>query len=100
MTCEMDLGRRAMVDDFEVDLEVPGFGTTIAVILTACAAVSLAIFPAALALHAPGVPTGWAFAVGTLAAIIAIGKLAAIAWGAGSSLWSWHRASVAAAYAD
>jgi hypothetical protein len=89
-----------MVDEFEFDLEEPGFGTTIAVILTACAAVSLAIFPAALALHAPGVPAGWALVVGTLAAIIAIGKLAAIAWGAGSSLWSWHRASVAAAYAD
>jgi hypothetical protein len=89
-----------MVDEFQVDLEEPGFGITIAVVLAACAAVSLAIFPAAMALHAPGVPAGWAFAAGTLAAIIAIGKLAAIAWGAGWSLWSWHRASVAAAYAD
>jgi hypothetical protein len=100
MTCEIDPGRRPLVDDIELDLEEPGFGTTIAVILTACAAISLAIFPAALALHAPGVPAGWAFAAGSLAAIIAIGKLTAIAWGAGWSLWSWHRASVAAAYAD
>jgi hypothetical protein len=89
-----------MVDDFEADLDEPGLGTTIAVILAACAAMSLAIVPVALALHAPGVPAGWAFAVGTLAAAIAIGKVAAIAWGAGWSLWSWHRASVAAAYAD
>jgi hypothetical protein len=99
MTCEMDPGRRPLVDEIDVDSEVPGFGSTIAVIL-ACAAMSLAIFPAAIALDAAGVPAGWAFAAGTLAAIIAIGKLAAIAWGAGSSLWSWHRASVAAAYAD
>jgi len=92
MTCEMDPGCRPMVDDFEADLDEPGLGTTIAVILAACAAMSLAIVPVALALHAPGVPAGWAFAVGTLAA--------ADAWGAGWSLWSWHRASVAAAYAD
>jgi hypothetical protein len=96
----MEPGRRPVVGDFEADLDEPGFGTTIAVILAACAAISLAIFPAVLALHAPGVPAGWALAAGTLAAIIAIGKLAAIAWGAGWSLWSWHRASVAAAYAD
>jgi hypothetical protein len=96
----MDPGRRPLVDDIEVDLEDPGLGTTIAVILVACAAMSLAIFPAALALHAPGVPAGWALAAGTLAAIIAVAKLAAIAWSAGWSLWSWHRASVAAAYAD
>jgi hypothetical protein len=89
-----------MVDDLEVDLEEPGLGTTIVVILAACAAVSLAIFPAALALHAPGVPAGLAFAAGTLAAVIAVAKLAAMAWGAAWSLWSWHRASVAAAYTD
>jgi hypothetical protein len=96
----MDPGRRPLVDDIEVGLDEPGFGTAIAVILTACAAMSLAIFPAALALHAPGVPAGWAFAAGSLAAIIAIGKLAAMAWGAAWSLWGWHRASVAAAFAD
>jgi hypothetical protein len=89
-----------MVDEIEVDSEEPRSDTTIAVILAACAALSLAIFPAAIALRAARVPAGLAFAAGTLAAIIAIGKVAAIAWGSGSSLWSWHRASVAAAYAD
>ena len=90
-----------MVDDIEVDLEDPGFGITVAVALTACVAVSLAILPAAIALGAMNLPPAWPeVAVGTLAVAIAIGKLAAIGWGAVSSLWSWHRASVPAAYAD
>ena len=90
-----------MVDEIEADLEEPGFGSLFAVILTACFATSLAILPAAIALHAPDVPPGWvAGAAGTLAGVIAMGKLAAMAWGACSHLWESHRASVAAAYAD
>jgi hypothetical protein len=90
-----------MVDGIEVDLEEPGSGTTIGVALTACVAVSLAVLPAAIALRPTNVPPTWlAAAVGTLAVAIAIGKLAAMTWGAVSSLWSWHRASVPAAYAD
>ena len=90
-----------MVDEIEVDLEEPGFSTTIAVILTACLAVALAALPAAIAMGATNdAPTWLAFAVGTLAVAIAIGKVAAMTWGAVSSLWSWHRASVPAAYAD
>jgi hypothetical protein len=90
-----------LVDEIEVDLEEPGFGIAVAVALTACVAVSLAVLPAALALRPTSVPPTWlAAAVGTLAVAIAIGKLAAMTWGAVSSLWSWHRASVPAAYAD
>ena len=90
-----------MVDEIEADLEEPGFGTTMAVILIAGVAVGLAVLPAAIAMRATnGVPTWLAFAVGTLAVAIAIGKVAAMTWGAVSSLWSWHRASVPAAYAD
>ena len=90
-----------MVDAIEADFDEPGLGTTLAVVVTACAATSLAILPAAIALHAPGVPPGWVMgAVGTLAAVIAVGKLAAMIWGAASRLWGLHRASVAAAYAD
>ncbi len=98
---EIGPGRRPTVDDIELDLEEPGFGITIAATLTACAAVSLAILPAAVALRATDFAPPWlAVGVGTLAAAIAVGKLAAMAWGAASSLWSWHRASVPAAYAD
>ena len=101
MTCEIGPGRRPLVDEIEVDLEAPGFATTIAVILTAGVAVALAVLPAAIALGATNVAPSWAaVAVGTLAVAIAIGKLAAMTWGAVSSLWSWHRASVPAAYAD
>jgi hypothetical protein len=90
-----------MVDEIERELEGPGPGTTVAVLLTASAASMLAILPAAIALHAPGLPPGWvASALGTLAVVIATGKVAAMAWGAGSRLWGLHRASVAAAYAD
>ncbi len=90
-----------MVDEIEADLEEPGFRSLFVVILTACFATSLAILPAAIALHAPGVPPGWvAGAAGTLAAVIAMGKVAAMACGAGSSLWGMHQASVAAAYSD
>jgi hypothetical protein len=90
-----------VVDDIERDLEEPGFGIAVAATLTACVAITLAILPAAVALRATDVaPTWLAVAVGTLAVAIAIGKLAAMAWGAASSLWSWHRASVPAAYAD
>ena len=97
----MDPGRRPLVDEFEVDLGEPGFGTAVALIVTACCAVSLAILPAAFALQGPGIAPRWvAYAVGSLAVVLAIAKLSAMAWGAGWSLWSWHRASVAAAYAD
>ena len=90
-----------MVDEIEVDLEAPGFSTTIAVILTACVAVALAVLPAAIAMGATNDAPSWlAFAVGILAVAIAIGKVAAMTWGAVSSLWSWHRASVPAAYSD
>ena len=90
-----------MVDEIEADLEEPGFGSLFAVLLTACFATSLAILPTAIVLHAPGVPPGWvAGVVGTLAGFIAMGKLAAMAWGAGSSLRGMHRASVPAAYSD
>ena len=101
MTCEMDPGRRPLVDEFEVDVGAPAFGTVAALIATACCAVSLAILPAVFALQGPGAEPRWvAYAVGSLAVVLAIAKLSAMAWGAGSSLWSWHRASVAAAYAD
>lgn len=90
-----------MVDAKDADLEESGLGSALAVILVAGAAASLVIFPAAIALHAPGVPSGWAAgAVGIVAAVIGIGKLAAMAWGAGSQMWGSHRASVDAAYAD
>jgi hypothetical protein len=90
-----------MVDAIEVDPEAPGFGSAVAVVLVGCVAASLAILPAAIAVHAPGVPPYWvAGGVGTVAAVVAMGKLAAMAWGACSSLWDSHRASVAAAYAD
>jgi hypothetical protein len=90
-----------MVDDIELDLEEPGFGITVAATLTACVAVSLAILPAAVVMGATDVaPTWLAVAAGTLAVAMAAGKLAAMAWGAASNLWSWHRASVPAAYAD
>ena len=90
-----------MVDAIEVDPEEPGFGSTVAAVLVAGVATSMSILPAAIALHAPGVPSGWvAGGVGTAAAVIATGKLAAMAWGARLSLSDAHRASVAAAYAD
>lgn len=90
-----------MVDEIELELVEPRLGTTVAVLLVACAASVFAILPAAIALHAPGVQPGWvASALGTLAVVIAMGKVAAMAWGAGSRLWGLHRASVAAAYAD
>ena len=90
-----------MVDAIDAGLEDPCLGSTVAVVLAACAAMSLAILPAAIAVHAPGVPPGWvAAAVGTLASVIAMGKLAAMALGAASRLWGLHRASVSAAYAD
>ena len=72
-----------------------------ALALTATAATFLAILPAAIALHSPGVPPGWAAgAVGMFTAVIAMGKLAAMAWGAAVRLWGSHRARVSAAYAD
>jgi hypothetical protein len=90
-----------MVDASELELEEPGFGLMIAAVLVAGVATALAILPAAIALRAPGVPPDWvAGGVGTVAAAVAMGKLAAMAWGACSSLWDSHRASVAAAYAD
>ena len=90
-----------MVDEIELELEETGIGTTVALLVVAGAASVLAILPAAIALHAPGVRPGWvAGALGTLAVVIAMGKVAAMAWGAGSRLWGLHRASVAAAYAD
>jgi hypothetical protein len=90
-----------MVGAIDADLDESSFRSTMAVILVACAATSLAILPAAIALHAPGVPPGWAAgALGSLAIVVAVGKLAGMAWGAGSRLWGLHRASVAAAYAD
>jgi len=88
-------------DAIEVDLEEPGLGTAVALIVIVCAATLLAILPAAIALNAPGIAPGWmAGAAGTLAAAIAMGKLAAMTWAAGSRLWDLHLASVAAAYAD
>ena len=90
-----------MVDASGRELEAPGFGSVIAVVLVAGVAASLVLLPAAIALHAPGVPPGWvAGGVGTVAAVVAMTKLAALAWGACSSLWDSHRASVAAAYPD
>lgn len=90
-----------MVDAIDDGLEDPGFGSTAAVVLVACAALSLVILPAATALQAPGVQAAWVTgALGTLAAVIALGKLAATAWFAALRLWGLHRASVSAAYAD
>jgi hypothetical protein len=90
-----------VVDVTERAVEGSGFASLAAVALAASAAVSLAILPAAIALHSPGVPPGWAAgAVGMFAAVIAMGKLAAMAWGAGLRLWGLHGASVSAAYAD
>jgi hypothetical protein len=90
-----------MVDVIDADLDECSFSATMAVVLVTCAATFLAILPAAIALHAPGVPPGWAAAaLGTLAVVIAVGKLAAMAWGAGSRLWGGHRARLAATYAD
>ena len=93
------MSRRPAVDVINVDVEEGGSGTTIGVMLVACAAISLATLPAAIALHAPAVPPGWAAgAAGTLAVAIAAGNLLAMAWGAG--FWGLHRASVAVANAD
>jgi hypothetical protein len=90
-----------MVDEIEREFEESSFGSMAAVILTACTAALLAALPASIALHAQVVAPGWlAGAAGVLAVVIAIGKLAAMAWGACSHLWDSHRASVAAAYAD
>jgi drug/metabolite transporter (DMT)-like permease len=90
-----------MVGAIDADLEKPVTGTTLALILVAGAAMLLAILPAVLALHEPGVPPGWAAgAVGALAGVIATGKLATMVWAAGSHLWGSHRASVAATYTD
>ena len=101
MACGTRLERRPVVDVTEHEVEGSGFASMAAVALTASAATFLALLPAAIALHAPGVPPGWAAgAVGMFAAVIAMGKLAAMAWGAGVRLWVSHRASVSAAYAD
>jgi hypothetical protein len=90
-----------MVDASERELEARCVGSMIAVVLVAAVATALAILPAAIALHAPGVPPAWvAGGVGMVAAVITMGKLAVMAWGACSSLSDSHRASVAAAYAD
>ena len=95
------MSRRPAADVINADVEEGGSGTTIGVMLVACAAISLATLPPAIALHASGVPPGWATgAVGTLAVVIAAGKLSAMAWGAGSRFLGLHRASVAVANAD
>ena len=95
------MSRRPAVDEINGDVDEGGSRTIVGVMLVACAAISLAILPPAIALHAPAVPPGWAAgAVGTLAVVVAVGKLAAMAWGPGSRLWGLHRASVAVANAD
>ena len=85
-----------MVDVIDADLDECSFSATMAVVLVTCAATFLAILPAAIALHAPAVTPGWvASAVGTLAAVIAMGKLAAMAEGARlASQQFWGRVAV------
>jgi hypothetical protein len=99
--CETRASRRPAVDEIDGDVEEGGSGPIVGVMLLACAAISLAILPSAIAMHAPPVPPDWAAgAVGTLAVVIAAGKVAAMAWGGSSRLWGLHRASVAVANAD
>ena len=100
MSCETGTSRRPGVDAIDADLEEAGLGWTLAAFLVACAAAVLALLPVAVAVQGPSVPGGLAGAVGTLAVVVAVVKVAAMAWGVASRVLGLHRVSVAAAYAD
>ena len=101
VSSEISTSRRPVVDGLEADFENARPGSALAVILVACAAISLALFPITIALSAPNAPDGLVAGVlGTMAAVIATLKVVAMAWGVASRLLGVHRASVAAAYAD
>jgi hypothetical protein len=83
-----DQVQRPTVDGLAAELEEPGLGTALAVIVVAVAALLLAVVPAAVALEASLVPVGWvAAALGGFAGFIFSLKLGVIVWGTAVQLW-------------
>ena len=80
---ESDMERRpAAVDEQGLELEEPGSGSAVAIIVVAVVCLLLAVLPAAVALHAPALPEGWVAAgAGGFVGVIFSLKLAAGAWG-------------------
>jgi hypothetical protein len=93
--------RRPVVDDMGAELEGPSLVSSLAAILVAAAAVSLAVLPAAIALRVLALPVGWVSAcLGSLGAAVFGVKLLAIAWAMGARLLGARRAGGAVAYSD
>jgi len=87
--------RPAAVDEQGLEPEEIGSGSAVAIVVVAVVCGLLAALPAAVALHAPGLPEGWvAAALGGFAGIIFSLKLAAGAWGVVAHLWSGYPAPV------
>jgi hypothetical protein len=87
--------RPAAVDEQGLEPEELGSRPAVAIIVVAAVCVLLAALPAAVALHAPGLPEGWvAAALGGVVGVIFSLKLVAGAWGVVAHLWSAYPAPV------
>jgi len=74
---------------------------TLAAVLVAGAAISLALIPVAIALFQPALPPAWMGGVAaTFGAALGGFKLLAIAWAAGERLVRRHPAPASPAFAD